>query len=65
MTFDKILKILIPLDGSRLAEAILRVILQIAGPRDLEAVPVRVVQSSRRTLMTGIPSRTRADLRFR
>jgi len=48
MTFDKILKILIPLDGSRLAEAILRVILQIAGPRDLEAVPVRVVQSSRR-----------------
>ena len=51
MTFDKILKILIPLDGSRLAEAILRVILQIAGPRDLEAVPVRVVQSSRRTLM--------------
>ena len=65
MTFDKVLKILIPLDGSRLAEAILRVILQIAGPRNLEAVPVRAVQSSRRTLMTGMPSRTRVDLRFR
>ena len=62
MNFDKIL---IPLDGSRLAEAILRVILQIAGPLALEAVPVRVVQPSRSTLMARMRSVTRADLRFR
>jgi nucleotide-binding universal stress UspA family protein len=37
-------KVLIPLDGSRLAEGILPFILQIAGPLDLEAVLVYVVR---------------------
>jgi len=36
-------RILIPLDGSRLAEGILPFILQIAGPLDLEVALVRVV----------------------
>ena len=35
-------RVLIPLDGSRLAEGILPFILQIAGPLDLEVVLVRV-----------------------
>ena len=38
-------RILIPLDGSRLAEGILPFILQIAAPLDLEVVLVRVMQS--------------------
>jgi nucleotide-binding universal stress UspA family protein len=37
-------RILIPLDGSRLAEGILPFILQIAGPLDLDVVLVRVMQ---------------------
>ena len=37
-------RVLIPLDGSRLAEGILPFILQIAGPLDLEVALVRVVQ---------------------
>lgn len=37
-------RVLIPLDGSRLAEGILPFILQIAGPLDLEVVLVRVIQ---------------------
>ena len=37
-------RVLIPLDGSRLAEGILPFILQIAGPLDLEVVLVYVVQ---------------------
>ncbi len=37
-------RVLIPLDGSRLAEGILPFILQIAGPLDLEVVLVRVMQ---------------------
>lgn len=40
----KIDKILVPLDGSRLAEGIIPFMLQIAGPLDLEVVLVRVVQ---------------------
>lgn len=37
-------RVMVPLDGSRLAEGILPFILQIAGPLDLEVVLVRVVQ---------------------
>ena len=37
-------RILIPLDGSRLAEGILPFVLQIAGPLDLEVILVRVEQ---------------------
>jgi nucleotide-binding universal stress UspA family protein len=37
-------RVLIPLDGSRLAEGILPFILQIAGPLDLEVALIRVVQ---------------------
>jgi nucleotide-binding universal stress UspA family protein len=37
-------RVLIPLDGSRLAEGILPFILQIAGPLDLEVVLVSVMQ---------------------
>jgi nucleotide-binding universal stress UspA family protein len=37
-------RVLVPLDGSRLAEGILPFILQIAGPLDLEVVLVYVVQ---------------------
>ena len=37
-------RILIPLDGSRVAEGILPFILQIAGPLDLEVVLVRVME---------------------
>jgi nucleotide-binding universal stress UspA family protein len=37
-------RVLIPLDGSRLAEGILPFILQIAGPLDLEVVLVFVAQ---------------------
>ena len=37
-------RMLVPLDGSRLAEGILPFIIQIAGPLDLEVVLVRVVQ---------------------
>jgi nucleotide-binding universal stress UspA family protein len=36
-------RLVIPLDGSRLAEGILPFILQIAGPLDMEVVLVRVV----------------------
>lgn len=36
-------RVLVPLDGSRLAEGILPFILQIAGPLDREVVLVRVV----------------------
>jgi nucleotide-binding universal stress UspA family protein len=36
-------RVLIPLDGSRLAEGVLPFILQIAGPLDMEVVLVRVV----------------------
>lgn len=37
-------RVLIPLDGSRLAEGILPFMLQIAGPLDLDVALVRVVQ---------------------
>jgi nucleotide-binding universal stress UspA family protein len=37
-------RVLIPLDGSRLAEGILPLVLQIAGPLDLEVVLVRVME---------------------
>ena len=37
-------RVVVPLDGSPLAEAILPFIMQIAGPLDLEVVLVRVVQ---------------------
>jgi len=37
-------RIVVPLDGSRLAEGILPFVLQIAGPLDLEVVLVRVVE---------------------
>jgi nucleotide-binding universal stress UspA family protein len=37
-------RVLVPLDGSRLAEGILPFVLQIAGPLDLEVVLVRVVE---------------------
>ena len=37
-------RMLVPLDGSRLAEGILPFIIQIAGPLDLEVVLVRVAQ---------------------
>jgi nucleotide-binding universal stress UspA family protein len=37
-------RVLIPLDGSRLAEGILPFVLQIAGPLDLEVVLVRVME---------------------
>jgi len=37
-------RVMVPLDGSPLAEGILPFILQIAGPLDLEVVLVRVVQ---------------------
>jgi nucleotide-binding universal stress UspA family protein len=37
-------RVLVPLDGSRLAEGILPFVLQIAGPLDLEVVLVHVVQ---------------------
>ncbi len=37
-------RVLVPLDGSRLAEGILPFILQIAGPLDLEVILVRAVQ---------------------
>jgi nucleotide-binding universal stress UspA family protein len=37
-------RVLVPLDGSRLAEGILPFILQIAGPLDLEVVMVFVVK---------------------
>ena len=37
-------RVVIPLDGSRLAEGILPFILQIAGPLDLDVVLIRVVQ---------------------
>lgn len=37
-------RVLVPLDGSRLAEGILPFILQIAGPLDLEVVLVHVVR---------------------
>ena len=37
-------RVLVPLDGSPLAEGILPFILQIAGPLDLEVVLVRVMQ---------------------
>jgi nucleotide-binding universal stress UspA family protein len=37
-------RVLVPLDGSRLAEGILPFILQIAGPLDLEVVLVYVVR---------------------
>lgn len=36
-------RVVIPLDGSRLAEGILPFVLQIAGPLDLEVVLVRVM----------------------
>lgn len=37
-------RVVIPLDGSELAEAILPLIMQIAGPLDLEVTLLRVVQ---------------------
>jgi nucleotide-binding universal stress UspA family protein len=37
-------RVLVPLDGSRLAEGILPFVVQIAGPLDLEVVLVRVVE---------------------
>jgi len=37
-------RVLVPLDGSPLAEGILPFILQIAGPLDLEVILVRVMQ---------------------
>ena len=37
-------RVVIPLDGSRLAEGILPFILQIAGPLDLDVVLIHVVQ---------------------
>ena len=36
-------RVLVPLDGSPLAEGILPFILQIAGPLDLEVILVRVM----------------------
>jgi nucleotide-binding universal stress UspA family protein len=39
-------RVLVPLDGSRLAEGILPLILQIGGPCALEVVLVRVVEST-------------------
>ncbi|MGH7317206.1 MAG: universal stress protein [Candidatus Rokuibacteriota bacterium] len=41
----KVDKVLVPLDGSRLAEGILPFILQIAEPLDLEVVLVHVVHN--------------------
>jgi nucleotide-binding universal stress UspA family protein len=38
-------RVLVPLDGSPLAEGILPFILQIAGPLDLEVILVRVMQT--------------------
>lgn len=37
-------RVVVPLDGSRLAEGILPFIVQIAAPLDLEVVLVRVVE---------------------
>lgn len=58
-------RVLIPLDGSPLAEAVIPFILDIAGPLDLEVVLVRVVQpvppdvleGSRHVILEDVPAR--------
>jgi nucleotide-binding universal stress UspA family protein len=58
-------RVLVPLDGSPLAEAIVPFILDIAGPLDLEVVLVRVVQpvppevveGSRHVVLEDVPAR--------
>jgi nucleotide-binding universal stress UspA family protein len=60
-------RVLVPLDGSRLAEGILPFVLQIAGPLDLEVVLVRVVEPIMTQTLegTGHAPVDDADLRSR
>jgi len=61
-------RVLVPLDGSRLAEGILPFVLQIAGPLDLEVALVRVVEpimtqtlegtGHAEIMKTGVPTST-------
>jgi nucleotide-binding universal stress UspA family protein len=55
-------RVLIPLDGSRLAEGILPFILQIAGPLDLEVVLVRVVEQTMPQAVEGTTHFTVQDV---
>jgi nucleotide-binding universal stress UspA family protein len=58
-------RVVVPLDGSSLAEAILPFILKIAGPLDVEVVlvrvlqpiPVDVVEGSRRVILEDVQAR--------
>ena len=58
-------RILVPLDGSRVAEGILPFVLEIAGPLDLEVVLVRVMPSdgpqptkgTTRFIVANVPAR--------
>jgi nucleotide-binding universal stress UspA family protein len=58
-------RVLVPLDGSPLAEAIIPFIVQIAGPLDLEIVLVRVLQpippevveGARHVVLEDVPAR--------
>jgi nucleotide-binding universal stress UspA family protein len=60
-------RVLVPLDGSRLAEGILPFVLQIAGPLDLEVVLVRVAEPIMTQTLegTGHAPVDDADLRSR
>lgn len=60
-------RVLVPLDGSRLAEGILPFVLQIAGPLDLEVALVRVVEPIMTQTLegTGHAPVDDADLRSR
>jgi nucleotide-binding universal stress UspA family protein len=55
-------RVLVPLDGSRLAEGILPFIVQIAGPLDLEMVLVYVVRPVALGAVEGSPIFTTDDL---
>jgi nucleotide-binding universal stress UspA family protein len=60
-------RVVVPLDGSSLAEAILPFILDIAGPLDMEVhlvrviqpVPPEVIEGSRHVVLEDVPARMR------
>jgi nucleotide-binding universal stress UspA family protein len=60
-------RVVVPLDGSSLAEAILPFILDIAGPLDLEVdlvrvvqpIPPEVIEGSRHVVLEDVPARMR------
>ena len=47
-------RVVVPLDGSPLAESMLRFVLDIAGPLDLEVVLLRVIRVLPRPLTEGV-----------